>query len=286
MRERMFLVAIAKPLAKQVVFPKPTHWIDLPKGYSDTRKVALQTVNSSEKTHFVPFDSQIKGRLKPAITAKDALNDLPILDSHLIGDVSRAPRRDRDPLKYRRVTPSAYGEIMRGWKSGGAEAVSDHVIRLQPRDFPIFRMMKPGDEYPQAHALAEQLLHKKLADFALKHGKAPSKNSKLYKEFEKQTVPPYDVSKFPNKWRKMEAGAPARTLMAHLGKDCYSHIHYDSLQARTISIREAARLQSFPDQFKFSGPMGAAFRQIGNAVPPLLAKAIGHCLFKTLVDRA
>jgi DNA (cytosine-5)-methyltransferase 1 len=62
--------------------------------------------------------------------------------------------------------------------------------------------------------------------------------------------------------------------MAHLGKDGYSHIHYDSDQARTISVREAARLQSFPDGFVFEGSMNPAFRQIGNAVPPLLAKAL------------
>src|SRR5947209_1978892 len=95
-----------------------------------------------------------------------------------------------------------------------------------------------------------------------------------YAELKKKIVPPYDAAKFPNKWRKMEAKYPARTLMAHLGKDGYSHIHYDSSQARTISVREAARLQSFPDGFVFEGTMNPAFRQIGNAVPPLLALAI------------
>ncbi len=87
-------------------------------------------------------------------------------------------------------------------------------------------------------------------------------------------VPPYDPCKFANKWRKMHADRPARTLMAHLGKDGYTHIHYDSEQTRTISIREAARLQSFPDGFLFDSAMNPAFRQIGNAVPPLLAYAI------------
>src|SRR5580698_3901844 len=77
---------------------------------------------------------------------------------------------------------------------------------------------------------------------------------------------------------------PARTLMAHLGKDSYSHIHYDSDQARTISVREAARLQSFPDGFTFHGTMNPAFRQIGNAVPPLMAKAIAVQIFKTLME--
>jgi DNA (cytosine-5)-methyltransferase 1 len=95
-------------------------------------------------------------------------------------------------------------------------------------------------------------------------------------------VPPYDPGKFPNKWRKMEPDEPARTLMAHLGKDSYSHIHYDSDQARVLSVREAARLQSFPDGFKFSGTMNPAFRQIGNAVPPLLAHALAEPLLAAI----
>ena len=70
--------------------------------------------------------------------------------------------------------------------------------------------------------------------------------------------------------------------MAHLGKDSYSHIHFDSEQARPISVREAARLQSFPDGFVFDGSMNPALRQIGNAVPPLLAYAVAMAMRKTL----
>ena len=95
-------------------------------------------------------------------------------------------------------------------------------------------------------------------------------------------VPPYDPEKFPNKWRKLEPDRPSCTLTAHLGKDAYSHIHYDSDQARTISVREAARLQSFPDGYVFSGAMNSAFRQIGNAVPPLMAQAIAIRLAELL----
>jgi DNA (cytosine-5)-methyltransferase 1 len=79
---------------------------------------------------------------------------------------------------------------------------------------------------------------------------------------------------------------PARTLMAHLGKDGYSHIHYDSDQARTISVREAARLQSFPDGFQFCGTMNPAFRQIGNAVPPLMALALAREIMVALAHSA
>ena len=105
-----------------------------------------------------------------------------------------------------------------------------------------------------------------------------------YKRLRDSIVPPYDAGKFPNKWRKMWRDQPARTLMAHLGKDSYSHIHYDSDQARTISVREAARLQSFPDGFTFCGTMNPAFRQIGNAVPPLMAKALAAQMMKAIAQ--
>lgn len=108
----------------------------------------------------------------------------------------------------------------------------------------------------------------------------------LFSALKAEFVPPYLPDKFPNKWRKMAPDEPARTLMAHLGKDSYSHIHYDSSQARTISVREAARLQSFPDSFVFEGSMNTAFRQIGNAVPPLLAWRLADALRLTLAAGA
>ena len=73
---------------------------------------------------------------------------------------------------------------------------------------------------------------------------------------------------------------PSHTLVAHLGTDTYSHIH--PYEPRGISIREAARLQSFPDDFLFQGSMGDAFKQIGNAVPPLLSESIAEAVEKSL----
>ena len=95
--------------------------------------------------------------------------------------------------------------------------------------------------------------------------KAPKHGSAEYERMRAEVVPPYDVGKFPNKWRKMWRDQPARTLMAHIGKDAYSHIHYDRRQARTISVREAATLQSFPDGFTFCGTMN---RPSGRSATP------------------
>src|SRR5262249_40947650 len=105
-------------------------------------------------------------------------------------------------------------------------------------------------------------------------GRRPDTGSEEYQHIERSIVPPYPEDMFVTKWRKLLPDQPAWTVPAHLSRDTYSHIHHDADQARSISVREAARLQSFPDAFSFQGNMGDRFRQIGNAVPPLLARAI------------
>ncbi|WNF21306.1 DNA cytosine methyltransferase [Mesobacillus jeotgali] len=80
---------------------------------------------------------------------------------------------------------------------------------------------------------------------------------------------------FDDFYRKLDYGRPSPTIIAHLSKDGLAFIHPDGNQARSISVREAARLQSFPDNYVFVGPQSAMYRQIGNAVPPLLGYHLG-----------
>ncbi len=287
MRERMFLVAFRRELQASTWFPEPTHWVGLPKGYHGSRQVALKTIRRDlfdSNQFFVDPPEPDRDRCKPAVTAQEALSDLPRITSHLEGGLKKGPRHFVDPVTYKPRKPlTTYQELMRSWPGfEGGENVVDHVIRFLPRDYAIFSRMNPGDEYPEAHAHAVSLFEERLREAQRTTGRQIRKGSKAYQELWKATVPPYDPGKFPNKWRKMEADKPARTLMAHLGKDSYSHIHYDSSQARTISVREAARLQSFPDGFRFQGPMNPAFRQIGNAVPPLMAFAAAEVIRKCL----
>lgn len=278
LRERLFLIAIDGILGTIPEFPSPTHYMELPRGYESCRAVALKHVED-EDSHF-SFIPMYKGELPSSINTDAALSDLPFISDHL-WDMSILRRRKvQDRLPYREdCASSAYARLMRNWNGfSTAEDVSGNVIRLTARDFPIFGRMPRGSDYPVALRIAHQILEEKLQQ----ENARPRSGSARYKALEKAVIPPYDVSKFPNKWWKLDPDAPSRTLTAHLGKDTYSHIHYDERQKRMISVREAARLQSFPDGFEFAGAMSSSFCQIGNAVPPLLSFAVGKALMETL----
>lgn len=212
---------------------------------------------------------------KPLVGVREALGDLPKLKYHL-GAAASSPPDDPLPL---RGTPSEYVQQLRAWPGlETPQLVSGNWYRFTRRDFPIFRLMAQGDCYPQALEVAHGIFRAALQAMP----DAPAPGTKEWRKLKAAYVPPYRNDAFHDKWQKLVADRPSWTLTAHLSKDTYSHIHYDSRQARTISVREAARLQSFPDGAEFAGNYGEQYRQIGNAVPPLLARAIARELFAHL----
>jgi DNA (cytosine-5)-methyltransferase 1 len=85
---------------------------------------------------------------------------------------------------------------------------------------------------------------------------------------------------FDDKYKRLDWNALGRTITAHISKDGYGFIHPE--QDRTITVREAARIQTFPDHVRFAGPPSAAWRQIGNAVPPRLGEVLGTAILASL----
>lgn len=100
---------------------------------------------------------------------------------------------------------------------------------------------------------------------------------------QKQFFKNYEVKNFHDKYYRLRWEGQSKTIVSHLNKDGNSFVHPDpDRQIRSISVREAARIQSFPDDYIFCGSRGAQFIQIGNAVPPVMGQAIGEVLIEAI----
>jgi len=273
-RWRLFFVGFRSDLGTHAIATPPTrtHLLepDLPEGFripDDPWMIWGRQIETAP-------DARV------AVNVWEALQDLPRQRNHL----GEGPHPEDRPMRRPHAPSDWAHEEMLGWpgrETRSTDEVTHNWYRSTPRDYDIFRLMAHSDRYPEALAIAYDLFHEKLGKLS-EAGIAPKPGTEAYKEFRRASIPPYRNNAFDDKWRKLDPQKPAWTVTAHLWRDGYSHIHYRSAEARTISIREAARLQSFPDGFQFSGNHGDAFKQIGNAVPPLLARAVAEQVFSQL----
>lgn len=144
------------------------------------------------------------------------------------------------------------------------------------------KLKKVTDHVSRSHMPSDLARYLFVAAFAQVHGRSP-----VAKEFPPSLAPNHknwDTGHFCDRFRAQVWDAPSTTITSHIAKDGHYFIHPDPAQCRALTVREAARLQTFPDNYRFLGNRTQQFVQVGNAVPPLLAKQIAEALHQLLFN--
>jgi DNA (cytosine-5)-methyltransferase 1 len=190
-----------------------------------------------------------------------------------LGPVAREVRRAMKLLQKTSLEPGKpYTKFSRSpkslseWYRHNADGITLHESRAHMRDD----------------------LHRYLfsACFADIHSRSPK-----LRDFPKELYPSHqNITRavkgnlFDDRFRVQLADRPSTTITSHVAKDGHYYIHYDPMQCRSLTVREAARLQTFPDSYYFEGTRTEQYGQVGNAVPPLLARDIAGVVFELLAE--
>lgn len=188
------------------------------------------------------------GNSLPKYKVWNLLNDLPFLEPGMGTD---------DAVKYRRVKPSKY--LKESGIRTNEKKVRNHIARTHiERDRGIYRTA-----IERLNEDGKQLKYNQL-DSELKTHK--------------------NQVSFLDRFKVVNGNEYSHSIVSHLSKDGHHFIHPDIKQARSLTVREAARIQSFPDNYIFEGPRTSQYVQIGNAVPPLMARGIANKIKEMLQE--
>ena len=207
-----------------------------------------------------------------------------------------------DVVKNKKITPSKlFDEIANLTSKSKRHVLADAIAFIKPLDAPRVKNLTEIDDeltgkkvdinkYKGNENQYLKLIHEnRIIPFVFNHKArfANDINYEIYRKLEQgddgtnekiKEIMPYAHRNhlFKDKYFKLIADKPSRTITAHLKMDCHSHIH--PTQIRSITPREAARIQSFPDDYLFLGAYLKTYMQIGNAVPPMMARVIAKAI--------
>jgi DNA (cytosine-5)-methyltransferase 1 len=152
------------------------------------------------------------------------------------------------------------------YRPGGVRAFTDTWYRSNNPDGVVY------NHETRTHMSADLERYLYCSAFAAVYGHSPT--SDRFPAFLAPDHANWATGHFADRFRVQLPDRPSSTVTSHISKDGHHFIHWDPAQCRSMTVREGARLQTFPDDYFFAGPRTAQFHQVGNAVPPYLAREI------------
>lgn len=231
------------------------------------------------------------------LTVAEAIGNMPRLRSGL------SPAKLDNPHQWKSAVKKAAGQLSRIAKRSGAGAIGDRFKHISADLMEKARNERSDHELPRAYGnsnipLLQWLENRELRSlaqhetrghmqsdlgrylFVSTFGEANGRSPKA-SDFPEELAPDHrswSTGKFADRFRVQLASGPATTITCHISKDGHYFIHPDPMQCRSLTVREAARLQTFPDDYFFLGNRTQQYVQVGNAVPPYLARQIALLL--------
>lgn len=234
-------------------------------------------------------------------SVQDAIGDLPPLRSQLTDerdDSNRWASIVRSSLKElsskaRRVD-SALADTMRfaadrirdNLQPGGLRVGRKRTAFITPKSLQEWfydpRLHVVLNHHARGHMTSDLRRYAYAASFARTYGRSPKGHSEFALDGLRPDHANWESGSFSDRFRVQVWNSPSSTVTSHISKDGHYFIHPDTDQCRSLTVREAARLQTFPDNYFFQGNRTEQFHQVGNAVPPMLARAVAEQVEKLL----
>jgi DNA (cytosine-5)-methyltransferase 1 len=246
-----------------------------PRKLALSEKVAVETIISS-----LP---RLRSRLSKEPDSSERWADV------VAGHFSKMSREieDIDALKeLHKILSNAAGSVQRGLGPGALRLPRHPWQENAPMLFNGWyydpRLTVWLNHDARAHMSSDLQRYAYASAFAAAFKRSPKGHDDFLLQGLRPNHENWESGKFRDRFRVQLPKRPATTITSHISKDGHSFIHPDPLQCRTLTVREAARLQTFPDNYFFQGTRTEQFHQVGNAVPPLLAKKIGELVHTLL----